>query len=188
MPTIFTLCQQIAPALGNGWSARPGAGDWCAHLVHAGGLTLVCSFHRDRLTIAPDRVSAPDDLGRPALYFPNAPTVTLDPQRTTAALAGSIRSRLLPQAQKWWDGAVAWRSQAEADHAARLQRRDALLALPGACASTHNALVVHGPGWVCDATYAAVRLEFRNLPIEDALALLDAYHAAMQRYGNPPWA
>jgi hypothetical protein len=187
MSTILTLCRQIAPVLGDGWTAQPGDGDWYAYLVHADGLTLHCRFYRDRLTIAPDSVSAPDTLGRPALYFPDKPTVTLNPQRPPTALAGAIRSRLLPQALKWWDGAIAWRAKAEAEHAARLHRRDALLALPGAYASTHSAMIVHGPGWTCDPTSYIVHLSFRDLPIDDALTLLDAYYAALQQYDDPPW-
>ena len=100
--------------------------------------------------------------------------------RAPGAIAGSIRSRLLPDAETWWQAAQQWREKTLARRTTIEAFQQQILAFPGANLGRTDGAKVYGPNWTCDPTERYSALEFRELKPDLAVTLLQTYYQHME--------
>ena len=180
LTTVEYLCMQIALALGDDWTCQPGQAGWYANLVRADGLNLWCRQDYKRMSIRPEAVEALDEHGYKYCFHHEQPVITVAMNRAPGAIAGSIRSRLLPDAETWWQAAQQWREKTLARRTTIEAFQQKILAFPGANLGRTDGAKVYGPNWTCDPTERYSALEFRELKPDLAVTLLQTYYQHME--------
>lgn len=186
---VHELAQQIVSALGAAaWTylppTDPTQSQHYAVIERCDGLCL-CFLRYDsdkRMTISAEPLSVDTENGERTTYHYDIPKITVNPDRSVTAIAGDIRSRLLPDTESWYRVALHWQQTTlkQAANAKALMAR--LLTYPDASRSTFNHKV-YGRNWDCEVrpgSSDSIDLVFRGLSPQSLFAVLDAFYQSME--------
>ena len=191
---MFVWATQVAEAMGSRWSAeRWGKSPddnvtWGADIV-SDFLRLSCHLdsHKGRVSIMPDNIEGVDSTGRPYVYRTgrDVPRISVAVNRTPAAIAADIRSRLQSDAEQWYTAGQQV-MQEYARRAAVVEGFRQQLVKVGFRIAPHNSgNIAHADNSVVEMDSRDVTLTLRSLPHADCLAVLQFLRMRREKLAAP---